>query len=102
MKRMIKRYRAEDASGQEVIFRMEMTPGPAFMGGNAALVLVEKNGEYLKMVDVSKDDWALDDFGAWCTEYIQRALKCRVKGEAAAEDCAPANRLRVYARLDDI
>lgn len=94
MKRMTKRYRAEDADGNEALFTLQITPGPAFMGGNAALVLIEKNGEYLKMVDISKDDWAMDDFGAWCIEYIQRALKCRVKGEAAAEDGAPANRLR--------
>ena len=51
--------------------------------------IIEKDGEYLKMVNTSHDDWALDDFGAWCEEYISRALKSRVIGRAEIRENAP-------------
>ena len=94
MENMIKRYLAEDAQGVKAEYTFEIIQGPAFMGGNAKLVMIERGSEFLKMVDISHDDWALDDFNLWCTEYMERALKVRVLEDISRLRRDPVNRLR--------
>lgn len=93
MEKTIRRYLAQDKRGERAAYTFEIVRGPAMLGGNRSIVLAERGAECIKAIDISHDDWALDDFGGWCMEYMVRALKLSGIEEISAQEPQRPNRL---------
>lgn len=93
MGKMIRRYIAQDKRGERAEYTFEIIRGPDILGGNQCMVLVDHGYQFAEAIDISHDDWALDDFGGWCMEYMVRALKLSGIEEISVQERRQPNRL---------
>ena len=66
-----KRYEVQLKDHKPVIFELQRGPSGAFAYGNQTSVTVHEGDMFLGVVDTRYDHSVLNDFGAWCIDYLK-------------------------------